>query len=157
MLFYDMTDIFLVIENHYQNGTLMTLLTWGDKYKVNVKEIDDQHLRLVEIINKLYDKFSAGERKAVVEEIFPELANYAQYHFETEEHYLTLHHYPEFQSHKSEHEAFVKKLDEFRFDMSERTFDIPMKALLFLRDWLVSHVLGTDKRYSAFLNEKGVV
>ena len=29
-------------------------------------------------------------------------------------------------------------------------------ALDFLRDWLINHINGTDKRYSSFLIDKGV-
>lgn len=31
------------------------------------------------------------------------------------------------------------------------------KLMTFLKDWLNNHILGTDKKYVAFLNSKGVV
>ena len=33
---------------------------------------------------------------------------------------------------------------------------LPMTVLNFLRDWLVEHIQGEDKKYGPFLNAKGI-
>jgi hemerythrin len=33
---------------------------------------------------------------------------------------------------------------------------VSMELMTFLKDWLVNHIQGTDKKYSSFLRGKGV-
>ena len=40
-----------------------------------------------------------------------------------------------------------------QFDAGASELEIPLME--FLKDWLVDHILKTDKRYSAFLREQG--
>ena len=39
----------------------MSLITWNDNFRVNVREIDEQHKRWVEILNNLYDAMKEGK------------------------------------------------------------------------------------------------
>ena len=63
----------------------MPLFVWEDKYKVGVKEFDEQHKKLIELINKLYDAMKQGHGKDVLKSIVNDLFEYTKYHFETEE------------------------------------------------------------------------
>ena len=38
----------------------MSLLIWKDEYLTQVEEIDSQHLRLIELINGIYDLLRSG-------------------------------------------------------------------------------------------------
>ena len=41
----------------------MALMTWSDNLSVKVAEIDEQHKRLIAMINELNDAMKVGERK----------------------------------------------------------------------------------------------
>ncbi|NJM14282.1 MAG: hypothetical protein HC896_01855 [Bacteroidales bacterium] len=41
----------------------MSLITWNEKYSVGIKEIDNQHVNLVNIINELHDAMLKGKGK----------------------------------------------------------------------------------------------
>ena len=44
----------------------MPIMTWGETLKTNVKECDDQHKRLIELINTLHDAMKAGEERDIL-------------------------------------------------------------------------------------------
>jgi len=66
----------------------MPLFPWSDDLSVKVTLIDDQHKKLIALINSLHDAMRAGEGKQVLEKTLKELADYTVYHFQTEEKYM---------------------------------------------------------------------
>mgnify|MGYP000867218199 FL=1 len=68
----------------------MPLVEWKSEFSLGISEIDEQHKKILAIINKLYDLFSNKEHQdiAEIERIIKELADYAVYHFQTEEKYF---------------------------------------------------------------------
>ncbi|WP_298684569.1 bacteriohemerythrin [uncultured Methanomethylovorans sp.] len=87
----------------------MRLITWSEKYSMNIKEIDDQHKKLVEMINELHDTMKQAKSKETSLIVINELVAYTQYHFSTEEKYMKQFGYSDHVSHKKEHEKFVYK------------------------------------------------
>ena len=84
------------------------------------------------------------------------MVEYAKTHFATEEHYMTQCNFPGYAEHKTEHEAFMAKavdlLDRYANDPTFLSADTGR----FLRKWLDQHIMGTNKLYGPFLNDKGV-
>jgi len=133
----------------------MSKIIWKDEYLVNVKEIDKQHKKLVEIINDLYANIIEGAENSEINQIYKRLIDYAKLHFSTEEKYFKKFKYKDGESHTAEHEKFTKEIAEFRKktgDMQKISFEL----LDFLEDWLVDHLITTDQKYSKFFNEKGL-
>ncbi|MGC8720293.1 MAG: hemerythrin domain-containing protein, partial [Thermodesulforhabdaceae bacterium] len=62
----------------------MPLIRWDESLSVGIAEIDDQHKRLVNMINELYDAMLQKKGKAVLSQIIKEMAEYAAVHFATE-------------------------------------------------------------------------
>jgi hemerythrin len=134
----------------------MSLITWSDDLSVSIREIDDQHRKLIGLINNLHDAMKSGQAKNVMEKTFADLADYAVYHFKTEEQYMEKFHYPEYQTHKLAHTAFVKKVTQFQADFKAGKLGISMDLMNFLREWLTTHIKGTDKNYTATFQKGGV-
>ena len=63
----------------------MPLFVWNDSYSVKVAELDNQHKKLIGLINQLYDAMKEGKGKDVLEVIFTELIEYTKNHFSAEE------------------------------------------------------------------------
>src|SRR5665647_697844 len=92
----------------------MPLIQWTSILSVNVAEIDQQHQKLIALINNLNDAMRKGKGKESLAEIIDELSNYAANHFAFEEKYFDKFGYPAATSHKLEHTNFVKKVSEFK-------------------------------------------
>lgn len=134
----------------------MSLIDWNSGYSVNVKEIDDQHKKLIDLINKLYDEMKKGHGKEALSGVLKELVDYTKYHFQAEEKLLSKHNFPHLAAHKKEHEELTKKVEEINEKIASGKMVISSNVLTFLKDWLNNHILVEDKGYSKYLNEKGV-
>jgi len=86
------------------------MIQWESKYETGVEEIDNQHKKLVGMINELYSAIKSGEGKKVLDKILQELASYVDIHFGTEEKYMEEFNYPGYLSHKREHDNFTEKV-----------------------------------------------
>ncbi|WP_319508714.1 bacteriohemerythrin [uncultured Methanolobus sp.] len=134
----------------------MALVTWSDKYSMQIKEIDDQHKVLVGMINELHDAMKQAKSKEVSLEIINKMAEYTKFHFSTEEKYMKRFAYPDYAEHKLEHEKFVENVLKFKDDYEKGKAGVSYDILNFLKDWLVGHIQDTDKKYAPLFIEKGL-
>lgn len=135
----------------------MALMNWSDKLSVNIREIDEQHKKLVTMVNELHEAMSSGKGKEVIGKILTGLVQYVASHFATEERFMKTHSFPGYLAHKAEHDKLTKKALELQQQFQEGKPVITVEVMGFLKDWLSSHILGTDKNYAPYLNGKGVV
>ncbi len=124
------------------------LITWTDKYSVGYDIIDSQHKKLAGMINDLYASFTEGKADEIVENILTEMIKYTDYHFKTEEDFFEKYNYSETKLHKEQHQGFVAKVTDFYEDFKKESVTITYDIMNFLRDWLIEHILGSDKKFS---------
>ena len=134
----------------------MAQIKWNDSLSVNVKEIDEQHKKMIAMVNDLNDAMSVGKGKDALGKILTGLISYTASHFKTEETYFDKFGYPDKMNHKKEHGAFVKKATDFKSGFDKNELPLTVEVLNFMGDWVKNHIKGTDKKYSAFFNQKGL-
>ena len=134
----------------------MALIQWNGRLSVGVAEIDLQHQRLVEMINKLDDAMQQGKGKDVLGEIINGLIEYSKTHFRTEEEYFDRFGYPHALSHKKEHAEFTKKVAEFKRAFDAETLALSIGVMYFLSNWLKNHIKDSDKKFGPVFNENGL-
>jgi len=134
----------------------MSLMKWSSELSVNISEIDNQHKKLVDLINALHAAMISGKGKDVLEAIFSELIEYTKTHFSFEENLMGRHNYSDITSHKLAHKQLTEKVLGFYNDYKTGKIGLPVLIFSFLKDWLITHIAGTDKKYAPFLNAKGV-
>ena len=134
----------------------MALITWNNNYSVNIKEIDSQHKKLVDLVNELYDNMKIGKGKEVTGKVLNDLVKYTESHFAYEEELFKKFKYIEGVKHSQEHAQLLSKVKSFVKDFDSGKGSVSVELLNFLKDWLVSHIGNSDKKYSQFLNSKGV-
>jgi len=135
----------------------MALITWSDTLSVKVKQFDDQHKKLVDMVNQLFDAMKTGKGNQVMGDILKQLIAYTQTHFAAEERLLKQYAYPDFEAHKKEHNALVMQVLDLQKQFQEGKPVLTQNIMTFLRDWLSRHIQGDDKKYGIFLNGKGVM
>ena len=132
------------------------ILQWHEEYRVDVLRLDTQHRRLFEQANAILDAVDAGRDLPEVVSLLDAMAEYARYHFGEEEGLMLRHSYPETESHRSRHARLMDLLGEMRQTLLDKGCADSTEVLTFLKDWLVNHICTEDRRYSHFLNSKGV-
>lgn len=120
-----------------------------DEYRTGIDFIDQEHTKLFEIADRAYntlmDEFIPDKYDYIVE-ILNELRDYAATHFKHEEEYMMSIKYKRLISQKAMHNEFIDKINEYDLDkMDENQKDAILEILDFLNDWLVNHIMKSDK------------
>lgn len=126
----------------------MSFLNWESKYKVNVEIIDEQHERLFEIVNAMYDSIVRGEEQNALAEVLEELIAYTVYHFETEEKLFKEYSYPDYELHKGQHDDLTKQVLELQEQFELKVVSITFEVMDFLSDWLKKHTTESDLKFA---------
>lgn len=134
----------------------MSLLAWSNTFSVGVKDIDDQHKKLIELANQLNDAMKAGRGKEVLEKTLSELVAYTEYHFAFEERLMATHGYPNEAAHLNDHKGLVKTVGEFRSRFENGDGALTNEVMGLLRDWLSRHIMNSDRALARDLNLKGI-
>nr|WP_155934732.1 bacteriohemerythrin [Pseudodesulfovibrio alkaliphilus] len=132
------------------------IMQWSDDLSVNIREIDEQHLRLINLINKLHAAMRSGKGMQATAAVLDELKQYTVFHFSSEEAMFEEHGYAGQVNHVATHKAFVQKVLDFEQQILSGKSSVTMEVMNFLKDWLVKHIKGVDKKYSPFFNERGI-
>ena len=97
-----------------------------------------------------------GEGNAITEKILDRLVTYAGAHFAAEESLMELHQFPGLATQRIQHDMFRGRTKGFLERHRAGKPGLSVELLFFLQTWLKSHLMKTDKQYSAFLNSRGV-
>jgi hemerythrin len=126
----------------------MPLIQWNNKMSVGLEEIDTQHKKLVDIINKLHDALKTNSYEKELKTIFTELIDYTKYHFSTEEQILEKAEYKDLENHKIQHKKFVTKMLRMKDRCYQGKEEISVELSSFLSSWMIGHILHSDKDYT---------
>lgn len=124
---------------------------WDDKFNTGVDVVDEQHRKLVELINRLGSINAHLTSTAELGEILTELANYTVYHFGTEENLMKQ--YAVDAGHQAVHikahqhfTAQVTVAAKILLGSKDVSTQLVAPLLKYLTNWLVQHILGSDTR-----------
>lgn len=129
----------------------MSLITWKDSYSVGVSHFDSQHKVLFNLINDLHEAMREGKGRDKVADVLGVLISYTRGHFTAEELALKSAAYPEYDSHKQAHDAFVAKVLAFEKEFKAGKTNLSLELMEFLQHWLTGHIMETDKQYASYL------
>lgn len=123
------------------------MFTFTKDCLIGVAEIDNEHKRLFELIGEVDTALKAdADSVSTAMALLNELKQYAVTHFAHEEAYMASIHDPELPRQQKEHQAFVGKVNSYRFsDITDETArELILELLEYLSKWLMGHILGSD-------------
>ena len=124
----------------------MPLINWNSTLETGHPQIDAEHRRLVEIVNRLNDAMLAGRGQDELSGIFDDLAAYTRTHFTAEEAISRRAGYEGHAEHKQLHEELLAKVSELQGEFQSGKSLISMSLMRFLREWLSEHIQKEDRK-----------
>ncbi len=162
-LFHQLLDLFnqwLALKGaaltEVKEGPAEDIIRWGPAFEIGIRTIDEQHRRLVGMVNEFYHRLREGASKVDLERLLAGLIDYTATHFRTEEELFDKYGYPDGEIHKKIHQKLVEKVLSYKKRVEAGEAGVAYDLLAFLKSWLSNHICVTDKKYGPFLREKGV-
>jgi len=129
-------------------------LEWKDDLAGGIEKFDDDHKQLIHLINEFESAAHYNQGALFEEKALSELVAYTKYHFNAEEKLMQERNYPDYEQHKAQHEAMIKKvntfLESYQNSDSEQVIE---EVAAYLKYWLVNHIISVDKKAAQFLLE----
>lgn len=124
----------------------MQTYQWSEQLSVGVKEIDDQHKVLVELLGELQQKLLQKVEDREILAALHSMQKYAQVHFTLEEKLMLpiQHKLSNYDLHISEHRNFEDTVRGLIFRFVQEGHEVAWQLFIFLGDWLVRHIQQTD-------------
>lgn len=134
----------------------MAVIEWKKCYEVGIATFDDEHHALVGVINDLYTALREKRGDDALNELLAVLVEYTKKHFEHEEHHMDKYKYPEIVEHKQAHILLKNRIIDFQQQVSSGETGLSPELMSFLREWLLEHIVETDKKFGSFLLQHSV-
>lgn len=129
----------------------MPLMHWSPNLSVGIDSMDREHQQLMEGINRLHETLSSGREGTRVAATLDELLQLTREHFAHEETLMHDNGYGHLAHHKHLHDALLEELSEFRDRTASHEMNAGTELSDFLKDWLLEHILESDKHLGGFL------
>ena len=131
------------------------IVEWHPSYSIGINLIDEQHMELINLTNRLFRSCMSGQGLEYSKNIFldsiHDAVNYVGYHFGTEEKIMERINYPEFKNHKKQHTDFVKEVFIKVDDINSGRYPNPLSFVYFLKDWVLHHIAVCDKKMGEYI------
>jgi hemerythrin len=135
----------------------MAFMEWTNSYSIGVAVFDDEHKKLIAIINDLHAAIEAGVDENCLKAVSDRIIEYAIMHFRHEEMYFNDWAYPHAEEHTAIHDAMKQRAFGYRNRIGEKDSSaLAGEMLEFLRQWLAQHIMNEDRKYGEFLYDKGL-
>ena len=131
----------------------MKLLQWKLEYSVGVESVDQEHRKMLELINELGAQICEDTNSELVEMFLGEIYAGIAAHFALEERFMRNADYSEYGAHKEDHEALLDELvgimDHFVADPVVGAEHLTSK----LSNWFSVHFSSFDARLHGALGD----
>ena len=126
-------------------------LPWMDKLSLESESLNNEHHAVLQKLNGLLIAISSGDGTRIVMAC-DILTAEARRHFASEEAQMREVGYPDFESHRDQHEELRRGLARLRYSVSAGSgFPSAASPLSYLEQWFVPHLSYADKRLADFL------
>ena len=124
----------------------MALIEWKKEYSVGIRKLDNQHKKIIKIVNQVMSQQFSRVNEKETEEILDNLQDYIREHFKTEEEYMLKHNYACYEEQKKEHDQFIDRFFEAQKEYFKNGRVTSINICNFVWDWFSQHILKLDKQ-----------
>ncbi|WP_448605453.1 bacteriohemerythrin [Thermoflexus hugenholtzii] len=128
-------------------------IMWTDELSVDVPELDEQHRRLIDLLNEFYDAIERGHDEEAIRKLIEGMEEYTVFHFCTEEQFLIEINYPDLEKHQKAHQILINEVKSAKARYQNGDRRAVRELIAFALAWLYSHILKVDKKYSNYCKE----
>jgi hemerythrin len=132
----------------------MAFVNWSPNLSVGIDFIDADHQQSIMLLTELQELVGSGQPRAAAVEKLDELIEFSEQHFRLEERLMKENNYREFAQHQALHKELLQQTAELRERLASGTTDIGPEVMDFLKEWLMRHILESDKHFGGFLEGK---
>jgi len=129
----------------------MALVTWSQSMSVGIPAVDTQHQSLVELVNRVDEATRAGRSPVELAVVVGELVDAMVAHFRTEQALFAEHAYPGARAQRRLHDDLTSRATTLRAGLAAGRKMITPEVLLYLRDWLRSHIESEGRTFGRFV------
>jgi hemerythrin len=153
----------------------MTRIVWTKDLNTGIPELDNQHKRILELINRLHDLLDRqlarahGHPGQMIQPLFPpedgqskeialtieDVLDYTFTHLIFEEALMDEQHYPYAGAHKKTHDAFRQRALGFQAFLQAGE-DVAEELLHMLTNWLFNHIKDDDFTMAGYVLGKHI-
>jgi len=125
----------------------MALMNWKDDFETGIDYLDDEHRRLVALVNEACESMGGDAPESVVADCLGRLYTQINAHFALEERLMRERKYAAYDKHKVEHEALLEEI-RYMMEAYERGAceTCGMTPDECLTAWLYKHFQAQDTR-----------
>ena len=123
------------------------MIQWNDKYSVGISIIDEEHKKLIDIINLAIVSKEQNYNSENTKEVLNEMVECKYKQFTIEDTGMLKFNFPEYQLHRNELLNFMDSTIESYKDLAMDNYYLINETLEFLKKWFVNHIQETDKKY----------
>ena len=137
-------------------GYKMQPIQWEPSFSVGITKLDDDHKKLIQLVNSLCEAWTLGKDALIIESLFDALQVYTDSHFQREEAILAALEYERLPQQQHAHACLVDALQNFRtrYLAGGQATKATAEMNAFLRSWLVDHILTEDLMYRSVLSSQ---
>lgn len=132
----------------------MAYFVWANDMVIDGGAIDEEHKKLVDLLNRLHDATSQGRGREVVGQLLTELISDTAQHLQHEEAAMAAAGFPNLERHKIGHQAFMDELHRLQQRYQQGSIAVAAQLSSVLRDWLSLHIRRNDKELHEFLRQQ---
>ena len=134
---------------------MIQYLKWDDNYAVGIALFDEQHKKIMELLNSLLDAVKQTGKTEQCSVIITELVSQSAQHFAAEEAAMKKYNYPYYKKHLEGHTDIKMKIGELHQKCVEGDMPQTIEILKFMTHWMDSHLKDVDMNYGPFLISQG--
>ncbi len=132
------------------------LCRYTQAFDVLVDQWNNDHNKIFDYINDIHEHIKQNHDDSVILPIMKALGVFTTEHFAREELQFIATGYAQYNEHKAIHEKLLDQVNEVIHKLETNEPIDLIEVLLFLKKWLIDHIMGVDKKYGPWMNDHGI-